>query len=248
MTAMSDVDILTKKNSEVTKLKMIRAVLILAVIVLLGFIAAVAFIVQVSPPSPTPRIDVITDSTPIKVPEVITVGEPFTYQTSGVKHYENSGEVRLQTVCKVNGNEVINSFSTFYSNLHKGEYNLSRTTSMTKTARTVNSDNCTLQSIASYTFYLVDNGVERNFTVTEFNESNKFKQIVPEDAEEGTSTTNGERSPLSNAAQVPSLPTAPQPQSPNPTPVPTPDVIEPQPPQGLRSIPLVDGLLNFLSL
>lgn len=241
----TDVELIARKQKEITRARLIQAALLIVIVLLVGVIATLAILSRVSLPAPTPRVDVITNNTKLQVPDVITVGEPFTYTSKGTKNYENSADVRLQTRCYINGNEVINSFSTFYSVIPKGEYQLKRTTSLTPTARTLNSDDCVLQSIATYTFYIIDNGIERSFTVTEFNESNKFRMVVPPEEV-------SQSSPQSTVAPQATVPT-PQAQAPvaipSPTPevqpVPTPEVVNPTPPPAscLLGLPVQNVLL-----
>lgn len=245
----TDVELIARKQKEITRARLIQAALLIIIVLLVGVIATLAILSRVSLPAPEPRVDVISHNTKLQVPDTITVGEPFVYTTKGTKNYENSADVRLQTLCIIDGNEVINSFSTFYSVIPKGDYELKRTTSLTQTARTLNSDNCKLQSIATYTFYLIDNGIERSFTVTEFNESNTFRLIVP--PEEVSQSTQPTAAPQAAAPtpQSQQSETIPQPE-PQVQPVPQPDVVNPTPPPvscvlGLpvNGVPLLGGLL-----
>lgn len=230
---MNDVQFLAKKNAEITKLKLIQAGLILVIIALAVTISVIAILSRISQPAPEPKVDVIQRATfcdgkySVHIPEgfkdcdkkpTITAGEPFVYNTTGKKLVANGANVKFQLVCELKGNEQLTSLGEVYSNIPAGDYNLKRTYTIPINSRIMSSDNCTFQSIATYTFYQADQaGTERSFDVMEVGRSNPFKLVVPEDAEPTATTqsTNNVPQPVQqqNVAVVPQSSTTAQPAS-----------------------------------
>jgi len=145
----------------------------------------VGSIYRATQPAPSSTIDVLerhptAKGYDIDVPEVITAGVPFVYETKGKKLVQNGAEVRLQINCNVNNLEYPYTITTFYSNVKAGDFTIRRTATALS-PRLQPSKDCTLSSIATYTFYRSDDsGNESSFTVTEVGKSNPFELIVPE--------------------------------------------------------------------
>lgn len=211
----SDLDILENKNAQLKKQKLITAGLIILSLLLLSLVMFMVITSRLQPPSDQPTVKVLDRNLyegkyGLKVPSVITVGELFDYQTSGTKYVENNPEVRLQTVCVVKGSQVIQTIGTFTSvGVGKGDFDIKRSTSVPPSTKNVESDDCELQSIATYTFYTVDeNGNESSFNVSETAQSNKFKLIIPEDVDEMSVSSSS--STVSNQNKTGSTSTQPE--------------------------------------
>lgn len=136
--------------------------------------------------SPNAPVDVIertayADGSTIKIPPVVTAGEPFVYQTRGDKLVDTGGTVLFQMTCRVADKiEQVTPLGSIYSALPKGKFDISRSYTIAVSTRLTSSDDCRLQTIATYTFYVTDkDGSERSFDVTEKAESNSFKLVVP---------------------------------------------------------------------
>ncbi len=136
--------------------------------------------------SPTPPVDVVQrttypDGSTIKVPTVVTAGEPFIYETRGEKLVETGGTVSFQMACEVSvGIEQITPLGSIYSALPKGKFDIKRSYAIAVSTRLSPSDNCRLQIIAKYTFYVTDkDGSQSSFDVTDTAASNSFKLVVP---------------------------------------------------------------------
>lgn len=244
---MSDVEILAKKNDEVTRLKLIQSGLIIFILLLLSTLVFILIVARFQEPSPTPQVRVIERELfegkyGLKVPDTITVGELFTYEAKGKKLVNNDAEVRLQTVCTVNGAQNIQTISTFFSNGVRGAFHIKRTTSVPVSTKAVASDDCYLESISSFTFYQVDsNGLSRSFVVTETGKSNKFKLLAPQ--EEVSTTQSIPQPPVASAPIVPQISRPAEPVQNVPVEQPN------QPEKGLlKRIPVVNGLLEVLGL
>lgn len=188
---------LDNKNAEVKRLRLTNAGLIIIVVLLVATLLFLAIASRLTPPSPRPSIDVLQrhlyeGKYGLKVPTEITVGKLFNYQSEGKKLVDNNPEVRLQTVCRANGVETIQTIATFTSiGVTKGDFKINRSTTVTPSTKNVPSNDCELQSLATYTFYSVDsNGNESSFTVTETARSNKFKLIVPTNSEAPTTQSS----------------------------------------------------------
>lgn len=142
---------------------------------------------QATQPSPKSSIDVVRrekiDGYEIKVPDVVTVGEPFVYEVKGEKLIDNGADVRQQINCIVgeDGLDTVYTLGTFYSNSPKGKFEIKRSTTIAVTSRLQSSKKCVLSSIATYTFYRADNdGNESSFVVNEIATSNPFELRVVE--------------------------------------------------------------------
>lgn len=246
---LSDVELIAKKQKEITHTKLVQAGLVIVIALLSVALVLVILFARISPPRSTSTIDVITrasstcedgEKAEICVPDTITMGEPFVYTTKGEKLVDNFASVELQIVCKVKDGEFVSSIATIpYSHLPNGEFDIRRSTSVPEVSRIQSSDDCVMQSIASYTFYSENNGNEIPFTVKEVGTSNHFKLIVPEDV----SVT-----PTTVIAQVPQPPSTPAPATPQvdnqPDPVPIPEQVQPDPQScNLQRLPLIGGLL-----
>lgn len=136
--------------------------------------------------SPEPPVDVLhrnvyDDGSTIKVPPVVTAGEAFIYETSGEKLVDNQALVKLQLDCKVLGDtRQITPLGEIFSDLKKGEFNISRSFTIPVSSRLQSSDDCILMTSSAYTFYQTDrNGDERSFVVTETGRSASFRLEVP---------------------------------------------------------------------
>lgn len=161
------------------------ALLIVSYIVLAVFY--INAINKATQPSPEASVDVMqfkkqADGSTIEVPKVITVGEPFRYHIEGKKLVDNGADVRQQITCRAGDNvSTVYTLGTFYSDQRKGDFNITRETTIAVSTRLQPSKNCTMQSVGTYTFYRVDsNGNETSFSVREVGESNTFELLVPE--------------------------------------------------------------------
>ena len=247
---LTDVELIAKKQKEITHTKLVQAVLI--IIIALLSIAILLFILfaRITPPSSQPTVDVITrvastcqngEKADICVPSEVTAGEPFTYTAKGEKLVDNFASIELQITCKIADAEFVSSIATVpYSHLPKGKFDIKRSTSVPIVSRIQSSDDCIMQSIASYTFYSENNGAEIPFVVKEFGTSNHFKLTVPE---EEVSVA-----PAPAIAQVPQAPVASTPATPQvdnqPDPVPIPEQVQPDPQScTFQRLPLLGGLL-----
>ena len=172
------------------KLFSLRTGLVIMFAMLIGsyailFVIIVNNVYEASQTNTVSEIDVIervkyADGSTIKVPEVVTVGDPFVYETKGKKLVQNGADVRLQINCLVDGFDTPYTLGTFYSDLPKGDFDLKRTTTVAVSSRLQSSDKCKLTSVATYTFYRVDkDGNEVPTTVREIGESNTFRLDVP---------------------------------------------------------------------
>lgn len=137
--------------------------------------------------TPDPSVDVLKrepyddQGSTIKVPPVVTAGEPFVYETRGEKLVDNQATVKLQLDCKVLGEtRQITPLGEIFSNLPKGKYDVSRSFTIPVSTRLQSSDDCKLQTASTYTFYTTDrSGTERSFIVTEQGYSASFRLNVP---------------------------------------------------------------------
>ena len=141
---------------------------------------------NVSTATPTPPVDVLRrekyeDGSTIKVPSVVTVGEPFVYETKGEKLVDTHALVKLQLDCKVLGDtRQITPLGEIFSSLPKGDFNVSRSFTIPVSTRLQASDDCKLQTSSDYIFYASErDGSESSFIVTETGESASFKLLVP---------------------------------------------------------------------
>lgn len=196
-----------KQVSRGAKLAIVGFGLLLAGYVLLAFIVISSF---ASPPQVTPRIEVVRDNR-MSVPEEVTVGERFAYRITGNKLVDNGAEVRLQLSCIIDNTESISSVAVFYSDIEKGRYDVSRNMVIIPSPRVADSDNCHLESIATYTFYQVDRfGQEQSINVPLKTESNTFKLVVPEEEISSLENSPTPALPLSveggNATNSPAAP------------------------------------------
>lgn len=246
---LSDVELIAKKQKEITHTKLVQAGLVIVIALLSVALVLVILFARISPPRSTSTIDVITrvfstcedgEKAEICVPDAITMGEPFVYTTKGEKLVDNFASVELEIVCKVKDNEFVSSIATIpYSNSPKGEFDIRRSTSVPEVSRIQSSDDCIMQSIASYTFYNENNGNEIPFTVKEVGTSNHFKLIVPEKKQKVSMAVTP---PLKSIAPTPQ-PATPQIED-TPDPVPDPEQVQPDPqPCVASNIPLLGGLL-----
>ena len=155
-----------------------------ALIVVLVVVLILVLIQRANEPTTkSSTIKVISESTRFIVPKNITAGKQFDYRVVGEKYVSNGADVRLQLNCKNNRTESIITIGTFYSNVAKGRFNLYRNTALPINARTISSDSCYLQQVATYVFYQLDKrGDERTITIPVVIKSNTFKFIVPENA------------------------------------------------------------------
>lgn len=141
---------------------------------------------NVSTATPNPPVDVLIrdkydDGSTIKVPPVVTVGEPFIYSTSGEKLVDTNALVKLQLDCKVQGDaRQITPLNEIFSRLPKGKFDVNRSFTIPVSLRLQSSDDCKLQSSSDYIFYASErDGSESSFIVTETGESATFKLLVP---------------------------------------------------------------------
>lgn len=212
---MNDVQFLAKKNAEITRLKLIQAVLIIIVILLAVVIAAIALLSRFSQPTPTPTLDVISresvngkDCKNLTFPKVVTAGKPFKYTTCGKKLVDADATVTYQLTCNINGAQQTTPLGTIYSKFPKGEFDRQVSSTIPVSTRILNSPKCRFISIPVYTFYQTDQGGnQRSFDVKEPIESTEFKLIVPEDAIQQLSN-NGSSSatPSSARSNTPATP------------------------------------------
>lgn len=195
---LSDVELLTKKNNQIKKLRIQAAVQWIVIIALALTIAGVALISRFGSPSAQPDIDVVTrevfdnDGSNIRVPAtyepgqelpIITAGQAFTYNTRGVKNEAVGGDIDYQLVCQIDGSEQLTNIGNAYSNAAKGKLNITRSFTISVTTRLQDSDKCRMQIIAAYIFYQRDaGGTTQPIEVKEIGTSNYFKLRVPKDA------------------------------------------------------------------
>ena len=246
---LTDVELIAKKQNEITHGKLIQAVLVIIIALLVGTVAMLILFARITPPSPTPEIDVISwelydGKYGLKVPDTITVGELFSYQARGEKLVSGDPEVRLQTVCMNDGGQVIQTIATFTSvGVPKGKFTVNRKTTVPPSTKNVASDNCELQSVSTFTFYTVDStGNEQSFEISEVAQSNKFKLVVPEEEKETVSVITP------TTPQVTQPITSPQVAAPTPQeaqdPVPQPEQVQPDPqPYIVGRVPLLNSIL-----
>ena len=199
---MSETDLIIGKNDALRKKNVI---IILQQIFLFLALAGYAFILIVSrltPPAVQPKIDPLARDKiggyELQVPKVVTVGEQFNYRAKGTKNVESQPEVRLQVACKDGDALVVQTISTYTSiGVAKGPFDIKRTTSIPVSTKNIESKDCKLQSISTFTFYTVDaNGNQSSFQVPETAESNPFELRLPKSTENtsSTSSTNSNRS------------------------------------------------------
>lgn len=201
MKLMSDVEILSKKNSEITKLRTFNAALVVVVMVLAAAGAFTVVLSRFQPPRANSEINVIDrkvlskEGNTISVPKRIVAGEQFTYHTEGTKFYSNSAQVDFQTICRFGNIESItNVGSVPYSNVPKGDFDVDRVFVIPNNSKMTSSKDCKLQVIARYTFYQLDeNGYERQIEIPETGISNTFELVVPEQNQDITQDKVGDK-------------------------------------------------------
>lgn len=249
---LTDVELIAKKQSEITHGKLIQAVLVIIIALLVGTVAMLILFARITPPANSPNLDVINrfvstcedgSKAEVCVPTTITAGEPFTYYTAGEKLVDNFAKVELQIICKVEDSEFTSSIATVpYSDIQKGKFEIKRSTSVPIVSRIQSSDDCKLQSITSYTFYSENNGNVIPFIVTEVATSNKFQLVVPEEEVSVAPPVI-----VQTPAQPTTTPATPQVEN-QPEPVPSPEQVQPDPQPTpntciASNLPLLGGLL-----
>ena len=208
---MYDVTFLTKKNAEITRLKLIQAGLIIVVVILAITLAAVALLSRFSQPTATPSLDVITrepvngrDCKKLAFPKVVTAGESFQYKTCGQKLVDADATVNYQLTCDIEGAQQTTPLGNVYSDFGKGEFDREVSSTIPVSTRIQSSKKCHFTSIPVYTFYQVDQGGnQRAFDVKEPIDSTDFELIVPEDAVQQLSqtSTSAAKQPTANNRQ-----------------------------------------------
>lgn len=181
MIPMSDVDILTKKTNEIRSLRVFNAVLTILLIVGFSIIAFILIVSRIQTPEAKPNFDIVKNAS-ITVPNQITAGETFEFQSRGEKLIAAPAEIRVQLICKINGTESIIQVGQYNSNRPKGIYDSRRSFVISITQKTVSSESCHLEFYAYYTLYLDDaNGELRQYIVPVVTRTNTFKFTVPKD-------------------------------------------------------------------